>query len=153
MTGVEPPLRCQPVGRRARSIPPKSLKDCYWWLTQIGLAARDSDLRQWILKKWGYKPYQTVDKRKRPLRIKMQFVTLRAREREIEIMRMRESKMSFRAIGRALGISHVAAYKRFWCARNWCRTEQLYQERSLQRIREQVSLWINYYQRKPVEAR
>jgi hypothetical protein len=74
-------------------------------------------LRKWVLEKWGYKPYQTIDRRKRPLRIKMQFISLRAREREFEIMKLRESNMSFRAIGRALGISHVAAHKRFWCAR------------------------------------
>jgi hypothetical protein len=152
MTAIEAPLHRSPVRRRARSIPPKSLKHCFWWLNQIVLAARDPDLREWVLTKWGYKPYQTVDRRKRPLRIKMQFVSLRAREREFEILKLRESNMSFRAIGRALGISHVAAHKRFWCARNRCRAERLYQERSLNRVREQVNSWISYYKRIAVAA-
>jgi hypothetical protein len=75
MTAPNELLRDHPVRRRARSIPPKSLKDCYWWLKQIFLAVRDPDLREWVLRKWGYKPYQTVDRRKRPLRIKMQFIS------------------------------------------------------------------------------
>jgi hypothetical protein len=62
-------------------------------------------------------------------------------------MKLRESNMSFRAIGRALGINHVAAHKRFWCARRACRAEQLYQERSLNRISEEVHSWVSYYQR------
>jgi hypothetical protein len=117
MAAIEPQRHRPLVRRRARRVPPKSLRDCYWWLNEIGLAVRDPKLREWLLEKWGYRPYQTVDRRKRPLRIKMQFVTMRAREREFEILKMRESNMSFRAIGRALGISHVAAHKRFWCAR------------------------------------
>jgi hypothetical protein len=121
-------------------------------LNEIGLAVRDPKLREWLLEKWGYRPYQTVDRRKRPLRIKMQFVTMRAREREFEILKMRESNMSFRAIGRALGISHVAAHKRFWCARSRCRTERLYQGRSLNRVLEQVNSWISYYERIAVAA-
>jgi hypothetical protein len=143
-------LRHPSVRRRARSIPPKSLKDCYWWLKQTFLAVRDPELREWVLRKWGYKPYQTVDRRKRPLRIKMQFISLRAREREFEIMKLRESNMSFRAIGRALGINHVAAHKRFWCARRACRAEhdrRTNQERSLNRISEEVHSWVSDYQR------
>jgi hypothetical protein len=147
MTATGQLLHRHPVRRRARSIPPKSLKDCCWWLNQIVLAGRDADLRQWVLEKWGYKPYQTVDGRKRPLRIKMQFVSLRARERELEIMKLRESNMSFRAIGLALGISHVTAHKRFWSAVSRCRAERLYQERSLNRVLERVNSWISHYER------
>jgi hypothetical protein len=142
-----PPLR-----RRARSIPPKSLKDCHWWLNQIILAVHDPDLRDWVLERWGYKPYQTVDRRKRPLRIKMQFVSMRARERELQILKLRQSNMSFRAIGRALGISHVAAFKRFWCARSRCQAERLYQATSLERILEQVNSWTKYYEGKTPSA-
>jgi hypothetical protein len=152
MTSTELPRQIPPVRRRARPIPPNTLKDCYWWLTQVNLAVRDVDLRKWLLRKWGCKPYRTVDRRKRPLRIAMRFVTLTARVRELEIMKMREANMSFRAIGRALGISHVAAYKRFWCARNACRAEQLYQDRSLRSILQRVNSWINYYQWKAAEA-
>jgi hypothetical protein len=152
MINIEPQRHRAPVRRRARPIPPKSLKACYWWLNQIVLASLDPDLREWVLRKWGYKPYQTHDRRKRPLRIKMQFVSLKAREREFEIMKLRECNMSFRAIGRMLGISHVAAHKRLWCARSRCRAEQLYQERSLFSVLEEVNSWINYYQRNAVTA-
>jgi DNA-binding CsgD family transcriptional regulator len=41
-------------------------------------------------------------------------ISLRARERELKIMQLLSMNLSFRQIGAQLGISHVAAWKRYW---------------------------------------
>jgi hypothetical protein len=57
--------------------------------------------------------YTHKDRRKKPLRDKMGGISLRARDREFKIMPLRSMNLSFRQIGAQLGISHVAAYKRY----------------------------------------
>ena len=51
-------------------------------------------------------------------------ISLRARARELKIMQLRSMNLSFRQIGAQLGISHVAAYKRYW----WAMDESLFAE-------------------------
>ena len=54
----------------------------------------------------------------------MRGISLRARDRELKIMLLREEmNLSFRQIGAVLGISHVAAYKRYWYAMLHCKRD------------------------------
>jgi len=74
-------------------------------------------------------------------------ISLRARDRELKIMQLRSRNLSFRQIGAQLGISHVAAYKRYW----WAMDESLFAEQRregcLHRIRELLEGWIRYYEK------
>ena len=74
-------------------------------------------------------------------------ISLRARDRELKIMQLRSMNLSFRQIGAQLGISHVAAYKRYW----WAMDESLFakqrRERCLGQIRELLERWIRYYEK------
>jgi hypothetical protein len=62
-------------------------------------------------------------------------------------MQLRSMNLSFRQIGAQLGISHVAAYKRFW----WAMDESLFAEQRregcLNSIWESLQGWIRYYQK------
>jgi hypothetical protein len=99
-----------------------------------------------LLKAWGFS-YRRKDRRKKPLRDKMGGISLRARDREFKIMQLRSMNLSFRQIGPQLGISHVAAWKRYW----WAMEESLFaeqrRERCVNRIREFLERWIRYYQK------
>ena len=98
-----------------------------------------------LLKAWGFSCTRK-DRRKKPLRDKMGGISLRARDRELKIMLLREEmNLSFRQIGAQLGISHVAAYKRYW----WAMDESLFAEQRregcLNSIYELLRRWIRYY--------
>jgi hypothetical protein len=99
-----------------------------------------------LLKAWGVS-YTRKDRRKKPLRDKMGGISLRARDRELKIIHLREENLSFRQIGAQLGISHVAAYKRYW----WAMDESLFAEQRRERclidIRDLLDRWISYYKR------
>ena len=92
-------------------------------------------------------PYRRKDRRKKPLRDKMGGISLRARDREFKIMQLRSMHLSFRQIGAQLGISHVAAYKRYW----WAMDESLFAEQRregcLHSICELLDRWIRYYEK------
>ena len=104
------------------------------------------EMQNKLLKAWGLS-YRRQDRRKKPLRDKMRGISLRARDRELKIMQLRLMNLSFRQIGAQLGISHVAAYKRYW----WAMDESLFaeqrRERCLKSICELVEKWIRYYER------
>jgi hypothetical protein len=89
----------RPKPRRARSLPPKSRKDAYWWLEQALDAADGSGHPLWLLKKWGYRPLVTRDGRKKPLRDRMWAVTWLARQRELEIAKLRRQKLRIVRLG------------------------------------------------------
>ena len=59
----------------------------------------------------------------------------------------RSMNLSFRQIGAQLGISHVAAYKRYW----WAMDESLFAEQRregcLNSIYELLKRWIRYYEK------
>ena len=61
-------------------------------------------------------------------------------------MQLRSKNLSFRQIGAQLGISHVAAYKRYW----WAMAESLFAEQRrdqcLIRISDLLGRWIRYYE-------
>jgi hypothetical protein len=101
------------------------------------------EMQNEFLKEWGFS-YARKDRRKKPLRDKMWGISLRARERELKILRLRSMNLSFRQIGALLGISHVAAYKRFW----WGMLESLFaeqrREQCLIRIQDLLEGWIGY---------
>jgi hypothetical protein len=100
-----------------------------------------------LLKAWGFFPYRRKDRRKKPLRDKMGGISLRARDREFKILQLRSKNLSFRQIGDHLGISHVAAYKRYW----WAMDESLFaaqrREQCLNSICELLERWIRYYEK------
>jgi hypothetical protein len=77
----------------------------------------------------------------------MSGISLRARDRELKIMQLRSMNLSFRQIGAQLGISHVAAYKRYW----WAMDESLFaaqrREGCLISIRGLLERWISYYEK------
>jgi hypothetical protein len=99
----------------------------------------------WLLRKWGYQPFVVRDRRNRPLRIKMQFISMEARLREYEVMQLRHQRLSFRAIGQQLGISHVAVQKRYWHAMQRYNTERIYRARCLGEIINRLNIWIKYF--------
>ena len=67
-----------------------------------------------VLRAYGFKPFKREDQRNRPLRTKRSWVSVRARFREGEILTLKIVQgLTFRQIGNRLGISHVAAHKRF----------------------------------------
>jgi hypothetical protein len=106
------------------------------------------EMQNELLKAWGFFPYRRKDRRKKPLRDKMGGISLRARDRELKIMLLREEmNLSFRQIGAQLGISHVAAYKRYW----WAMDESLFAEQRregcLIDIRDLLQGWIRYYEK------
>jgi hypothetical protein len=104
------------------------------------------EMQNELLKAWGFS-YTRKDRRKKPLRDKMGGISLRARDREFKIMQLRLMNLSFRQIGAQLGISHVAAYKRYW----WAMDESLFAEqrrgRCLNSIYELLRRWIRYYEK------
>src|SRR5215472_13158795 len=99
-----------------------------------------------LLKAWRVS-YTRKDQRKKPLRDKMGGISLRARDREFKILQLRSMNLSFRHIGAQLGISHVAAYKRYW----WAMDESLFAEQRregyLNSICELLEGWIRYYEK------
>jgi hypothetical protein len=102
------------------------------------------EMQNELLKAWGFFPYRRKDRRKKPLRDKMRGISMRARDRELKILLLRAMNRTFRQIGAQLGISHVAAYKRYW----WAMDESLFaeqrRERCLIRIRDLLERWIRY---------
>src|SRR5262245_22101573 len=128
--------------------PPQDTELRWAWIYQVGdhlFGTRE--MQNELLKAWGF-CYTRKDRRKKPLRDKMGGISLRARYRELKIMLLREEmNLSFRQIGAQLGISHVAAYKRYW----WAMDESLFaeqrRERCLNSICELLDRWIRYYEK------
>jgi hypothetical protein len=127
--------------------PPLDPEQRWIWIDQVqdhlfGTREMQSEL----LKAWGFS-YTRKDRRKKPLRDKMGGISLRARDRELRILQLRSMNLSFRQIAAQLGISHVAAYKRYW----WAMDESLFAEQRregcLHRIRELLEGWIRYYEK------
>jgi len=132
-----------------QSCPPSVGAERRRWQEQV--KARLSGTRgaqDLLLRAWGFKPYQRVDKRNLHLRRKLSGLTMRARFRELQVFRYRQQRLSFRQIGQRLGISHVAAYKRFWWAMQECDNAEWHRQRNLNKIREQVALWEKYFRQK-----
>jgi hypothetical protein len=128
--------------------PPQNPELRWIWIYQVedhlfGTREMQDDL----LKAWGFFPYRRKDRRKKPLRDKMGGISLRARAREFKIMQLRLMNLSFRQIGAQLGISHVAAYKRYW----WAMDESLFAEQRregcLGQIRDLLERWIRLYEK------
>ncbi len=71
---------------------------------------------------------------------------MRARYREYRIMLLWRQHLSFREIGRQLGISHVAAQKRLVDVMKRGNAEQAYQARCFQEIFATILAWRNYFE-------
>lgn len=96
---------------------------------------RRSQLTREILRLYGFKPWTREDRRNRPLRTKRSWVSTRARVRECEIIRLRcGNGLTFREIGQRLGISHVAAWKRFEWALENIRMSDAYERECIREI-------------------
>jgi len=93
------------------------------------------ELQEHILRTWGYKRWKRPDGRKRPLRLKRALESCRAMVRELEIVKLRcKEGLSFREIGKRLGISHVAAWKRFHRAIKDARAAEEYRAQCVREI-------------------
>ena len=110
--------------------PPQEPELRWTWICQVAdhlFGTRE--MQDELLKAWVFFPYRRKDRRKKPLRDKMGGISLRARHRELKILLLRSMNLSFRQIGAQLGISHVAAYKRYW----WAMDESLFAEQRRER--------------------
>jgi len=93
------------------------------------------DLQNYTLKLWAYKPWKRHDGRNRPLRTKTSGISFRARMREHDIVKLRCVRgLTFRQIGELLGISHVAAWKRYQWFTGSARLEEAYRAKCLREI-------------------
>jgi hypothetical protein len=124
--------------------PPVDPELRWTWIYQVGdhlFGTRE--MQNELLKAWRFS-YRRKDRRKKPLRDKMAGISLRARDRELKILLLRSMNLSFRQIGAQLGISHVAAYKRYW----WAMDESLFSEQRREQclisIRDLLERWIRY---------
>src|SRR5215469_13250445 len=110
--------------------PPQDPELRWTWINEVGdhlFGTRE--MQNELLKAWGFS-YKRKDRRKKPLRDKMSGISMRARDRELKILQLREEmNLSFRQIGAQLGISHVAAYRRYW----WAMDESLFGEQRRER--------------------
>jgi hypothetical protein len=127
--------------------PPQDPDQPWAWIYQVeDHLFGTREMQNELLKAWGFS-YTRKDRRKKPLRDKMGGISLRARDREFKIMQLRSMNLSFRQIGAQLGISHVAAYKRYW----WAMDESLFaeqrRERCLISICDLLERWIRYYEK------
>ena len=126
--------------------PPQDPELRWTWICQVeDHLFGTRQMQNELLKAWRLS-YRRKDRRKKPLRDKMRGISLRARDREFKIMQLRSINLSFRQIGAQLGISHVAAYKRYW----WAMDESLFaeqrREQCLISIRDLLDRWIRYYE-------
>ena len=124
--------------------PPQGPEQRWAWICEVeDHLFGTREMQNQLLKAWGLS-YTRKDRRKKPLRDKMGGISLRARDRELKIMQLREMNISFRQIGAQLGISHVAAYKRYW----WAMDESLFSEQRREQclisIRDLLERWIRY---------
>src|SRR5215470_1884393 len=104
--------------------PPQDRELNWEWIIQVEEHLYGTrEMQNELLKAWGFS-YRRKDRRKKPLRDKMGGISMRARDREFKIMQLRSMNLSFRQIGAQLGISHVAAWKRYW----WAMHEGLFAE-------------------------
>ena len=127
--------------------PPQDPEQRWAWIYEVeDHLFGTREMQNELLKAWGFS-YRRKDRRKKPLRDKMGGISLRARDREFKIMQLRSMNLSFRQIGAQLGISHVAAYKRYW----WAMDESLFVEQRregcLNSICELLERWIGYYEK------
>ena len=127
--------------------PPQDPEQRWIWIYQVqDRLFGTREMQNELLKAWGLS-YARKDRRKKPLRDKMGGISLRARDRELQIMQLRSMNCSFRQIGAQLGISHVAAYKRYcWAMDESFFTEQR-REGCLGQIRDSLKGWIRYYEK------
>jgi hypothetical protein len=127
--------------------PPQDPEQRWAWIYEVeDHLFGTREMQNELVKAWGFS-YTRKDRRKKPLRDKMGLISLRARDRELKIMELRSMNLSFRQIGAQLGISHVAAYKRYW----WAMDESLFAEQRragcLIEIRDLLEGWIRYYEK------
>ena len=127
--------------------PPQDPELRWIWIYQVeDQLFGTREMQNELLKAWRLS-YRRKDRRKKPLRDKMGGISLRARDRELKILQLRSKHLSFRQIGAHLGISHVAAYKRYW----WAMDESLFAEQRregcLGQIRDLLERWIRYYEK------
>ena len=127
--------------------PPQDPDQRWIWIYQVqDHLFGTREMQNELLKAWKFS-YTRKDRRKKPLRDKMGGISLRARDRELKIMQLRSMNLSFRQIGAQLGISHVAAYKRYW----WAMDESLFTEQRREQcfnsICELLERWIRYYEK------
>ncbi len=94
-----------------------------------------------LLKAWGYPRYRRKDQRKKPLRDRMQRNSLRARMRELQVLNLRLEGLSFRQIGQRLGVSQVAAWRRYWYVMRESAQEDNHRQSCLRIIHDQVEAW------------
>jgi len=142
-------LRKHPEKERVKNLwklgyPPLDLEQRWTWICQVeDHLFGTRQMQNELLKAWRLS-YRRKDRRKKPLRDKMGGMSLRARDREFKILQLRSMNLSFRQIGAQLGISHVAAYKRYW----WAMDESLFSEQRRERclisIRDLLEGWIRY---------
>src|SRR6516164_8722277 len=104
------------------------------------------EMQNELLRAWGVS-YTRKDRRKKPLRDKMGGISMRARDRELKIMQLRSMNLSFRQIGAQLGISHVAAYNRYWRTMDESLFAAQRREGCLISIRGLLERWISYYEK------
>src|SRR6516225_3233626 len=127
--------------------PPQDPEQRWAWIYQVeDHLFGTREMQNELLKAWRFS-YTRKDRRKKPLRDKMTGISLRARDRELQILQLRSMNLSFRQIGAQLGISHVAVYKRYW----WAMLESLFAEQRregcLIDIRDLLERWIRYYEK------
>ena len=130
------------------NYPPQDPQLRWIWIYQVGdhlFGTRE--MQNELLKAWGFFPYRRKDRRKKPLRDKMGGISLQARDRELKLMLLRSMNLSFGQIGPQLGISHVAAYKRYWSAMDESLFAEQRREGCLNSICELLERWIIYYEK------
>jgi hypothetical protein len=130
-----------------RDYPPRDPEQLWMWIYQVQDHLFGApEMQNKLLKARGLS-YRRQDRRKKPLRDGMRGISLRARDRELKIMQLLSMNFSFRQIGAQLGISHVAAWKRYW----WAMDESLFaaqrREQCLKSICELLERWISYYEK------
>ena len=128
------------------AYPPQDLEQRWAWIYQVEdhlLGTRE--MQNELLKAWGFS-YTRKDQRKKPLRDKMGGISLRARDRELQILQLRSMNLSFRQIG----VNWVSATSRHindW----WAMDESLFAEQRregcLIDIRDLLQGWIRYYEK------
>ena len=127
--------------------PPQEPELRWEWIDQVEEHLYGTpEMQDQLLKAWGLS-YRHKDRRKKPLRDKMAAISLRARDRELKTLQLRSMNLSFRKIGDHLGISHVAAYKRYWWAMQESLLAEQHREGCLIRIRDLLEGWIRYYEK------
>jgi DNA-directed RNA polymerase specialized sigma24 family protein len=126
-------------GRLLPPSPPPNARDRARHAQELVGFREERERTDEYLRTWGYPPFRRDDRRNRPLRTKRATVSFIARQREADIVRLRCTRgLTFREIGKSLGISHVAAWKRFEWAMDTFRQASEYRAKCLREIDERL---------------